>query len=465
MGKHKTKILLMHPAAQVDLKIQEGLKYPPLGLAFLSSVARNKGYSVQLFDANIEKNPLRKLEKILKEYAPDVVGISFTSLLAESAHFLAGFIKQLRPEVTIIAGGYHPTVMPLDVINDSNFDFIVVGEGENTFVEWLDKYEADENGYEMIDGLVYKKGNEIIQTKTRKLIPDIDSIPVPSYDLLNLTCYSSLVSTRKPFTTFIRSRGCPFRCIFCGVQKMFGCKYRCQSPEKTISDIDTLVRDFRIKEILFKDSDFLIDRSNVEALCELLAKRKYDLVWSCNARVDTVNEQVLKLMKRAGCKIITYGIESGNQDILNNLKKDITLAQTREAIDLTKKAGIQCTANIIFGSPGETRETVEQTLRFVKQLDPDYASFTYLTAFPGSILYDEALRNNWFIDGKPDSYAYEQLRLNATAMSNKELSAILKYAARYFYLRPGYILKKLRQLTFAELMNNLRGLWAIINNY
>jgi len=163
--------------------------------------------------------------------------------------------------------------------------------------------------------------------------------------------------------------------------------------------------------------------------------------------------------------MITYGIESGNQDILNNLKKDFTLEQAARAVQVTNKVGIQVTLNIVFGSPEETKETIRQTLAFVKRLDPDYLNCAYLTAFPGSRLYDDALNNGWFIDGKPDSFAYEQLRLNATKMSVKELSASVKNATRSFYLRPSYIIKRLRRLNYAELKNDFKGLWAIIRNY
>lgn len=459
------KILFIHPPVNVNLKIQQGLKYPPLGIAFVSAVTLEQGHNVLIFDANVEKNPFQSLRMLLREFQPDVVGISFTSLLSDSAHYTAGFVKTVLPHVTIIAGGYHPTVQPLDVIKDTNFDAIVAGEGEITFLEWLKTYESRDKDYSLIKGLVFRKNGRIIVNPKRELIPDLDTIPLPAYGLLPIARYNSMVSTRSPYVTFIRSRGCPFNCIFCGVQKMFGKVYRVQSPQKTISEISRLVKEFKIKEILFKDSDFLIDKKNVIALCKLLIEKRFNLIWSCNGRVDMVNEEIALLMKQAGCKMITYGLESGNQEILNNLKKDFTLEQATRAVQATKKAGIQVTLNIIFGAPGETKETARQTLAFIKQLDPDYLNCAYLTAFPGSCLYDEALRNDWFINGQPYSFAYEQLRLNATKMSVKELSVLIKNSTRSFYLRPAYIAKRLRHLNFAELKNDFKGLWAIIKNY
>jgi radical SAM superfamily enzyme YgiQ (UPF0313 family) len=169
-------------------------------------------------------------------------------------------------------------------------------------------------------------------------------------------------------------------------------------------------------------------------------------------------------MKKAGCYMISYGIESGDQAVLERLKKDITVQQIQEAVALTRDAGIQCAANIIFGCPGETRDSLLRTVQFVKELNPDYAYFGYLAAFPGSELYDDALRNNWFIDGKPNSFGSEELRLNATAMPNRELSKALKYATKSFYFRKEYLLNKLKTLNLADCRRNFKGLMAILRN-
>ncbi|MDD5130542.1 MAG: radical SAM protein [Candidatus Omnitrophica bacterium] len=459
------KILFIHPPANTGLKIQKGLKYPPLGIAFLAAACLEKNHNVRIFDANAEKNPFPALELLIRGFRPEIAGISFTSLLSDSAHHCARFIKKISPETMIVAGGYHPSALPLDVMQNSNFDALVYGEGEVTFPELLETYQSADKNLSLIKGLVFRKNGQVIVNPARELIPNLDTLAFPAYHLLPISRYSSLVSTRFPYVTFIRSRGCPFNCIFCGVQKMFGKKYRVQSPLKTIAEIEKLVKEFKIREILFKDSDFLIDKNNVRQLCQLLIEKKFDLIWSCNGRVDSIDEKTALLMKQAGCRLITYGVESGNQEILNNLRKDFTLEQIIRAIAITKQAGIQVTINIILGCPQETKETVRQTMAFVKKLDPDYLNCAYLTAFPGSCLYDEALMNNWFIDGKPGSFAYEELRLNATKMPAKELSVLIKKATRSFYLRPAYIAKRLKHLSLAEFKNNLKGLWAIIKNY
>jgi len=459
------RILLIHPPAMVDLKVQKNLMYPPMGIAFLAAVVREAGHEVKLFDGNVEEDFFEDLHRTLSTYKPNVVGISFTSLLADSAEITAKFVRERCPDVVLIAGGYHSTVMPSEIAAIEAFDFVVVGEGEQTFVELLDALRKPASHFETIKGLAFRKNGEVIHTETRPLIDDIDTLPMPAYDLLPVGRYRSLVSTRKPYLTFIRSRGCPFRCTFCGVQKMFGRRYRCQSPQKTMSEIDKLVELFGVREILFKDSDFIINRGNVEELCRLMIQRGHDLIWSCNARVDVVNEHILGLMKQAGCTMVTYGVESGDERVLEYLKKDITVEQVHQAVASTKKVGLKCTVNIIFGCPHETSESVETTMRLVEDLDPDYCNFAYLTAFPGSDLYEDAMAQGWFSEEKAASYGYEDLKVNATDMSDAELAGLLGRAFRRFYFRPRYIVKRIRHMTWADFMNNVRGVCAIVKGY
>jgi len=456
------KILFIHPAAIVDLQIGSNLKFPPMGLAYLAAVVRDYGYPTMIFDANIEAESQKKLKQILAEFKPTIVGLSFTSVLADSAKQTAVLVKEINPEIKVIAGGYHPTVKPEEVIADPNFDVVFVGEAEISLIEWLRHLEGGADNWQEINGLVFRHQGGVIKTAPRELIPNLDTLPFPAYDLLPIERYSTLSTIRRPYVTFIRSRGCPFQCIFCGVQKMFGRRYRCQSPEKTISDIDLLVKNFGVKEISFRDSDFLINKDNVEKFCQLMIDRHYDLVWTCNARVDMINDKILLLMKKAGCHLVTFGVESGSQEILDQLKKGITVAQIEAAAAAAKKVKMKFTFDIILGGIGETPDSIAETNRLLKKLNPDYVAFNYLTAFPGSELYDEALKSHWFIEGKTNDYSYENLNLNATKMTNQELAQVLRRSLASFYFRPRYILKRLSYLTWPEIKNNFNGLIAIL---
>lgn len=458
------KILLIHPPDSHEKSILGNLKYPPMGVAFLSAVLRNNNYEVSILDAHVADLSVDEIIQYIAKNNPDIIGVSFTSLLFESAVMLAKAIRRVFPGKIIIAGGYHPTVNPEEVLRIAPFDFVIIGEGEKTILELIHVLNSKSSveSLHQIKGLAFWENEAIIITEPQGLISNIDEIPMPAYDLLPLAEYSSLASTRTPFVTFIRSRGCPYRCIFCGVQHMFGRGYRCQSPDKTLQEIDVLVKQFGVREILFKDSDFLIKKKNVLELCKKLKAKKYDLIWSCNARVDEIDEEIVEAMKKAGCTMITLGVESGNQQILDALNKDITVAQAETACALIKKSGIKCTVNFMFGNPGETEETIEESLSLAKRLEADYGNFSFLTAFPGCELYDIAGKNNWFIHEKKDSFGYEQALINPTKIPNEKLNKILPSAYRSFYLRPAYICSRLKRLNWMDIRNSFRGLIIIL---
>ncbi len=456
MAVNGYKILLIHPPKIARKGVMDYLRYPPLGIVTLASVLRKEGVKPFIYDANIEKGDhLEKISKLIQDENINAIGLSFTTILTRGAYFIAGELKRKFPEIPIIAGGYHPTVMSDEVIGCGHIDYAVLGEGEITLPLLLD---AIQNGVEPdnVEGLCFKRKGEIIHTGCRPLIGNIDTIPIPAYDLLSLNSYSSLSSTRKPFVTVVRSRGCPFRCVFCGVDAIFSRRYRCQSPERTLEEVLFLVKRFGVREILFKDSDFLINRKNVEELCNLFLKERLDLLWSCNARVDSVNKDILGLMKRAGCSQISFGIESGSQRMLDALRKDFTAGQVIEAIRLAKEQGIACVGDFIIGAPGEDYETIDETVKLIQKLPLDYASFHFLTAFPGSPLYKLAFENKWLIDGRGPG-GYEDMNINASRLSDIELKKAMDCMVRSFYFRPSYIFNRLTRITPGEIRNNLIG--------
>lgn len=461
MVKNTDKILLIHPQQMGKGRVLDKLRYPPLGIAILASIIRKDGMYPFIYDANIEKgDPFKRISKLIHDEKISVIGLSFTTPLAQGAYYLADKLKQEFPKLTIIAGGYHPTVMPDEVIIHLSIDYVVVGEGETTFPSLL-KVIREDGDPKNVKGLCFNHNGKIIHTDRPPLISNIDDVPIPAYDLLNLNSYSSLSSTKKPFVTVVRSRGCPFRCVFCGVGAIFSRRYRCQSPEHTLEEVLSLVKQYKVREILFKDSDFLINRKNVEEFCTLLLKEQLDLVWSCNARVDRVDEDILRLMRRAGCNQVTFGIESGSQRMLDALKKDFTVGHIIKAVKLTKKQGIVCVGNFIIGTPGEDHATIVETARLIKTLDLDYASFHFLTAFPGSVLYEQAIQNRWFVGGQ-QFQGYEEVNINATKLSKAELKEAMRWMIRSFYFRPSYILKRLMQITPSEIRNNFVGGFGLL---
>ena len=455
------KVLLIHPKKAGTSLVQDSMKYPPLGIATLASVLREKGITPFIFDANVEKpNHSERISKIVEKQQIDAVGISFTTFLAGAAYDLADMLKITFPKLPIIAGGYHPTVMSEEVMAHSSIDFAVIGEGEITFPLLLACLQADSSP-ETVAGLCFRSHGKIVHTHKRPLLTKLDDVPIPAYELLRLDGYTSLTSTRKPFVTFIRSRGCFFNCLFCGVSALFSHRYRCQSPERTVKDTLYLSKTLKIREIQFKDSEFLLDRRNVEEFCRLLIKEHLDLVWSCSARVDKVDRDILELMKRAGCKRITYGIESGSERMLGVLRKHFTINQVVEAVKCTKDLGLECVAGFIIGTPGEDWTTINQTINLLKSLRLDYASFQFLTAFPGSDLYAEAVQNKWFLTTEHNR-GYEEPNINATNLTDIELKKAMRMMIRSFYFTPSFILSRFRKMTIRQLRNSIVGAFALV---
>ena len=295
------------------------------------------------------------------------------------------------------------------------------------------------------------------------MVRDLDELPFPAYDLLSIDKYYSPQTSQKPFVSMMTSRGCPYRCIFCDAHAVFERKYRFQSPERTVEEIKYLVKDFKIRELLIKDSEFTINKERVYKLCELLSKNKLNVRWSCNVRVDSLDEKLVQAMKNAGCRLMQFGVESGDQAILDKLKKRITIDEIRRAFKLAHAAGIRTQANFMFGHPGETREAAFKTIEMGKNLNPDYAAFNFMIPFPGTELYSQATENNWFLDGSdPWDFRIDKCVMNASEMSTEELEQMQKLAYRSFYFRPAYMMKRFLTVSAHEWKMNLKGVSKIL---
>lgn len=456
------KILLLQPPTTE--KNITSFMYPPLGLIALSAYLEEEGHQVSLYDANVEGGSIEEVINLVKRETPQIVGLGAMSVNINKAFSVAGAIKSFSKDIIIVAGGIHPTVEPRQTLENPCIDFIVRGEGELTMAELVKSLQEKKANFERILGLGFKKRNKVVINRLRELIKDISSLPLPAYNLLNIKKYRAPYTSRTPFMIMNRSRGCPFLCTFCGVRKMFGSSYRVQTPEKSIKEVDYLVNKLGVKEIGFKDSEFTLASENVEKFCDLLIKKNYDLTWNCNGRVNHATYPLLSKMKKAGCVSITYGIESGDQRVLDLMKKQITLEETREAVKISKDVGLKIIGNFMIGNAGDTKETIEKTINFAKELNLDYAYFGFTTPFPGTELREQAITNGWLLDDKLESIKYEDCIMNATDLPTKELKTYLSKAYRSFYFRPSYIAKRLLKLSKNEVYNSVRGAFSIIKD-
>jgi len=450
-------ILLIHP--KLDNSYFSDIRLPPLGLAYVAGALRAEGYDrIRICDANLARHPIPEIEKALAADPPDIVGVSLTTPVFEASREISRLIKARKGDTKIIFGGVHPTLFPQDTAGIETVDFAVFGEGERTAVELI---QALELGRDPVDvkGIAFKRDGRIVVNGPRPLIENLDELPMPAYDLLPVRRYSNPQAAHAPLGMMLTSRGCPFRCIFCDNHVVLGKRYRAYSAPRMIAEWRVLVNGFGVKEIMFKESEFTLDRARVREFCELLIREPRKTPWSCNGHVGLMDPDLLRDLRRAGCRLIQYGVESGDQGILDTLKKGITIAQVIETFRMTRKAGIRTVANIMIGNPGDTRETIARTIDLTKRIKADFANIQFCAPYPGTELYRLAAQKGWFLSNE-DAFRLrsDSCSMNATNIPTPELRMLFKKAYRSFYFRPAYIRRRIMSLNLEDWRTNVRGM-------
>jgi len=463
------RILLINPVYELygGLKGMGG-SAPPLGLAYIAAYARErkKDIDISILDTEALKLKLEEVKKRIIEIKPQVVGITSTTPCFHYALKIAELTKNISRKIKVVMGGAHPSALPRDTIKDVNVDYIVKGEGEITFFELIEALEGLRN-FEDILGLVYKENNEIKENPPRPLIEDLDRLPYPARDLLPNHLYgpppTKKVSTYKP-TSITSGRGCPFRCYFCCARVVWTRRYRGRDPKKFVNEIEHCINRYNMREFSFTDELFTADYKRALDVCNEIIKRKLKIAWVCSSRAGLVTLELLDKMKKAGCREISFGIESGDQDILDSIHKDIVLNDVRKSIKLVKKAGIKTHGSFIIGNIGETPKTVRETIEFAKELNLDVAAFFVASPYPGTDLYDEAIkkdliRKDW--EWKDFSPLSNNLPLlNLPSLSPRMTLGLHRQALKEYYWRPRYILMKIfymrRWVDFLNIYNGIK---------
>jgi anaerobic magnesium-protoporphyrin IX monomethyl ester cyclase len=467
----RNKVILIYPPSSLSEEFSQleevGNYQQPLGLAYLAAVLEKEEYQVKIIDAPPLGYSLEKVMDEILSFKPDYIGISAVTPTYYKAKLLAERLKEVISTVIII-GGPHVTALPEETLGNKCFDIGVVGEGEMTFLELLKVLEnGDEKKLEEVRGIVFRRGDKVIKTAPRSFIADLDKLPFPARHLMPpLSLYHPTPATfrKRPIGTLMSSRGCPFRCTFC-CRAIFGSSCRFRQPKKVADELEILVRKFGAKEIRIWDDTFNADPGRTIAICEEIIRRNLNVSWTCLARVNFAFPDVLAAMKKAGCWQISYGVESGNNEILKNIKKGITVEMVAEAIKATKKAGISSLGFFILGLPGETEETMRQTINFAKSLPLDAANFTICTPFPGTEIY-QMMKKQWAVD----EIKYDKLMVNLPekiyyvpkGLSAETVKRYERLAYREFYLRPKFIWRQLRQIkSFSELWPKIKAYFTI----
>jgi len=452
------KVLLINPPGKTSFIT------PPLGLMSLAASLENAGHSPKIFDYLVEDFNQDSLFKNIQKI--DLIGITAVTPHINSALNLARLIKERFPHKIIVLGGAHASLLPQETIENNPFiDFLIRGEGEIRIIQLIEYLEGQIK-LEELDGIVFKKDKQIINIPPKEFIQNLDDLPRPAYDLISLEKYSSyLQSQNQPATIMLTSRGCPFNCIYCS-KPVFGSSLRARSSKSILEEIVFLKENYNIKEIFFYDDSFTLDEKRIIELCQLMIENNIKISWKCETRVNLVNQELLDLMKKAGCYMICYGIESGNQKILDVLKKGITLEQTEKAITMTKKAGIKILGYFMIGIPKETEENIQETINFAKKLNPDYAQFSIATAYPGTELYQIAKNQGKLTEDFSNSFyalANQKEIISLCDIKPETLQKYLKRAYYSFYFRPSYILRSIYNISsLNDLKYNLKGIKGLL---
>jgi len=463
------KILFIIPPFGVrnihgKIKVKIGF-LPLIGIASLATVLKKGGYNVKVLDLQLYNYGLKELIDYVKDYSPDIIGFPLLTPLVPYVFELVKEIKRQFP-VKVVLGGPHATILPEDTLGESGADYVVVGEGEYTLLDLVKELDKGQEPTR-VKGLWYRDREKAVFTGKRELIRNLDELPIPSREFYEVKRYVPYPNQyrRLPTTSMVTSRGCLYgKCAFCLESVLSGHVYRRMSVAQAIEEIRYLQRDYGIREITFYDDEFVMERNWVEEFCDALKKEKIDIKWSCYARANMVTRPLLKKMASAGCWNIFYGLESGNQELLNIIKKGQKLQHMRDAIKWTREAGIEARGSFIFGLPGEIPEMALETIRFALSLDLDYGVFNLCTPYPGTILYEMCREYGNFSANSYDEYTCMKPIFLPVGYKNREqLLKMQKFGYRKFYFRLGYILKSIKRInSWSELKGHFKGLLFLI---
>lgn len=436
---------------------------PPVGLLSIAGYLKENNIEVNLLDYTIESFKKRSVEEILLEKIdkisiPKWFGISVCTPVAYNAYEIVELIRKNYPESKIVLGGPHITVLKEKVFEECpEADFLVIGEGEYAL------YDLIENEDPSADNIIVKnEQNDIAKVKAKDVV--VENLPMPAYDILGFEKYvppPASLQSKKPGIGIIASRGCPYKCSFCA--RITGNRLKFKQIEQLIDEIKYLKEKFKIKQFHFYDDTITSKKSYIMDLCQRFIDENLNLHWSCFARVDTVDEEVLTLMRKSGCFVIMYGVESLDERVLKDVNKGINIKQINEALILTRKAKIESRISLIIGTPTETRESLNKTKRELLKLDTDFFQTFIAVPMPGSKFFDEALAQNRLINTNWNEYDLSKVLYRHSVFTEKELFREQRNMYLRFYLRSKIIFNLFKSInSFTAIKNVFRGFSGFI---
>jgi len=436
------------------------LQYP-IFLAYSAAQLKKAGQDVTYIDSVIQDLDFDQTLQQAKRKRPDVIFMETTtpSIAADYQNLTA--LKEATG-AKIIVGGPHATYFHKEVIEECPAIDVVIRHEFDTKIAGV---VSNLDSLNSVSGISYRNGSAAIDNGDGELCQDLDALSFPDRDLIPWDWYLEAWYTRRPFMNLMTSRGCPYHCAFClWPQSMYGHQQRFRSLDNVISEIQSLVDRYGLKEINIDDGTFTTRKNRVIDFCQRLRDEKIKIIWTCNGRVDNLDDEILLEMKASGCKMIRLGAESGSQEVLNKIKKGLTLKQIEDGVKLVKKHGIQALGGFMFGFPYDSKQTVEETIAFAKKISPDQVQFSINMCYPGTSLYEFAVENNLLLakDFKEFDMTHGPV-IKTLDMKRAELEHILARAYREFYFRPKYIFQTLFNINnFYEVKRVLRSMKSLL---
>lgn len=439
------KVLFVNPPQTASKYKFMGVIAPPLGIAYMAGVLQENNIDVEILDASAEDMDFKDVEKELLKRKPDLVALTALTPTIGRALETAQVVKETLPDSIVVMGGYHPTFNFIETLEDENVDIVIRGEGEYIMLNLVQALENQSSLHD-VKGIVFedKNSKEIVVNPEAPLIQDLDELPFPALNLLPMKKYR-LLDMDTHMTTMITTRGCPMQCSFCSSAAMHGKKIRERSIENIVDEIEYLKTNYDIDTIAFMDDTFTLKKRKVMAICDEILKRNIEIMWGCTSRVDTLDEKLLKKMKEAGCITIFIGVESADQQQLDNMCKNTTIAKIENAFKIAHKLKIRTIASVALGMPGDTKEIMNKTVKFVHKLKPNYAIYSLATPYPGTRFYKEAFEKNLIKIKDWSKYTLITPILETIDCSLNDMRKIQAKAFIKFYLRPHYIIRQFLQ--------------------
>ncbi len=449
-----------------------GVFYPPLGLCYLKSPLVAAGYDVKVVDAEASGFSMSDILSVVGDYNPDIIGIQVVSPLWETAKSIAAAVRERFPKIINVCGGPHVTLTHVDAMKEApQFDYAVLSESEDGFTELVEAItKGDSNDLDKVGGILYRRNGEIRRTQPRTLRPDVDNLHFPDRRDLDHSKYLFSVPGAgiRRFTTIITSRGCPYNCTFCTEPLMYGRTTRFRSARNVVDEVQDFHDRHNINHFIFVDDTLTTRKERIMEMCSLLRERKLDITWEGWTHVNTVDQDLLHEMHAAGLRRLSFGIESGNAEVLQSLKKNSTLPRIREAYRWAKNAGIETRGSVILGLPGDTRKSAQETIDFVVGLkECDHAYFNIAMPYPGTEIRRQALAGEAGVRLLTEEYSElrrqgQKVVMEVNDLDTKALLQLQRQAYLRFWLTPRRIWYNVVRSGFKAALQN--G-WAFFRSF